>query len=202
MISSGKLSSSGVEVKLSSNDKSSKSMEEDNIEYRVGFCGENLWDSTNACYLSPEFGFLQDDYLAEEFLFSKYQLHEEKNSEFGLLNDARFNVASPPLDKCPEENAKLGENEIPSVISGTGESKKEKKFPFPLASLELLRNHSGGLRRLKRERRVMEPSNDTTCGGVGDKRLSCVEIMKIAGARFIQSSSLEVWCWITTSSLY
>ncbi|EXB71073.1 hypothetical protein L484_004208 [Morus notabilis] len=191
MISSGKLSSSGVEDKLGSNDKSSGSMEEDNIEYRVGFCGENLWDSTNACYLSPEFGFLQDDYSAEEFLFSKYQLHEEKYSEFGLLNDARFNVASPPLDKCLEEIAKLGEDEIPSVISGIGESKKENKFPFPLASLELLRNYSGGLRRLKRERRVMEPSNDSTCGEVGDKRLSCVEIMKIAGARFIQSSSLE-----------
>lgn len=138
-------------------------MEEVNNAHQVSFRGENSGESRNSYYRSPNFGFLQDDFIAEEFIFSKCQFHEQqedKNSDFGLLNDTRVDVASPTLETWFEEIAKLGENKIPNVIPD-GESEKDKEFSFPLASLQLLKNYGGGLRRLKRGRRDMEPSNLT-----------------------------------------
>ncbi|GMN73615.1 hypothetical protein TIFTF001_052206 [Ficus carica] len=113
-------------------------MEEVNNAYEVSFRGENSGESRNSYYHSPDLGFLQDDFIAEEFLFSKCQLHEQqedKYSDFGLLNDTRVDVASPTLETCLEEIAKLGENEIPTVIpDGESENVTTPHGPLQLTS--------------------------------------------------------------------
>ncbi|PON93208.1 GRAS transcription factor [Trema orientale] len=162
-------------------------MEEVNTEYRVHSYGGEKWgDSRATDYLSPDFGCHQDDISNEGFLFSKYQLkeqQEEKISDYELLNDTRVDIDSPPLETCLEEIAKLGE--IPPVISDV-EAKKKKKCPISLAALELLKNYSGGVKKMMGER-VKEPCNDKTSNEAN--KLSTDEILRIAGTRFIQSSS-------------
>nr|QFI36153.1 DELLA RGL1-like protein [Boehmeria nivea] len=145
--------------------------------------------------LCSDFSFLSEDNFSieEGFLYSKYQPQQQHDhgeiSEFGLLNDdARFNVASPPLETCLEEieNAKLGGKNVPILIQGVvDQAKKEiRQCPNEFASLELLNSYGSGLRRLKRER-VSAPK----CREVQGKRLSMDEVLRIAGARFIHSSS-------------
>lgn len=138
-----------------------------------------------------EYGFYQDDSLLEGCLFSMYEDQEqqkESSSDYGLLDDLQFDVVSPPLQMYTEEIAKLGE--IPSMIPNV-EAKKEKEYPFSLAGLELLKNYSKGFKRLN-AKGIIEPSNDIACTEVAeDRKLSTEEIIRIAGTRFIQSSSQE-----------
>lgn len=138
-----------------------------------------------------EYGLYEDDSLLEGCLFSNcgdQEQQQQSSSDYRLLDAFQFDVNSPPLQLCIEEIAKLGE--IPSMIPKV-EAEKEKAYPFSVAGLELLKNYGRGFNRLN-GKRIIEPSNDTTCTEVTEsKRLSTEEIIRIAGTRFIQSSSQE-----------
>ncbi|KAH7513465.1 hypothetical protein FEM48_Zijuj12G0202800 [Ziziphus jujuba var. spinosa] len=157
--------------------------------------GGEDWDySGNTDSHFPEHFFYNDDSVMEGCVFSKFELQEDKkvsSSEYGLLDDVQFDVVSPPLHRCIEEISKLDEiqNPIPKVEA----AKKEKGKPFPLAGLELLNNYGSGFKRLNGER-IVEPSNNEIACAKDDegRELSTEEIVRIAGTRFIQSSSQEV----------
>ncbi|XP_059435115.1 DELLA protein RGL1-like [Corylus avellana] len=166
----------GVEAKFSCSDKMVESMEEENGGKQFNFNGEEDW--------CPDFGFYKEDSSEEGFLLFKYQQQEDS----GSLDDQHFDIVSPPLQTCLEEIQKLGEftTLIPQVVP-----RKEKRQPFSLASLELLNNFGNGFKRLHGDSKI-EPSNDMPCAKVEEgRKLSTEEVMRLAGANFIQSSSSQ-----------
>ncbi|XP_038697296.1 DELLA protein RGL1-like [Tripterygium wilfordii] len=69
--------------------------------------------------------------------------------------------------------------------------KKENRYPQSLASLELLTSQGRGFKRLNGGR-IIEPRSESICMKESIRRLSTVEIMKVASERFIQSFSGKV----------
>ncbi|KAL5541945.1 hypothetical protein UlMin_009655 [Ulmus minor] len=195
MSSSKEFGFGAVQDKLSSSDKDFQSLEEVNAGFEVHFYGKEGWGDSRAIdFHFPDFEFYEDDSLAKQVLFSKYreQEHQQQRfSEYGLLGEqeTQFEAFSPPLEACLTEIAKLGEL---SSVNQDVEAKKDKEYLFSLASLELLNNYGNGVRRLMGER-VIEPSNvdDSSFAEVVDRKFSTEEILRIAGARFVQSSSQE-----------
>jgi hypothetical protein len=114
------------------------------------------------------------------------------DEELGLSwsNDPQSSFMSPPLETCLEEISKL--RGIESGIGDLLEHNKEKQLPFSLASLQLLQKYGNGLKRLNDIERRIEPNIDPSTPKVKKQELSTEEIMKIAGARFIQSSNTDV----------
>ncbi|XP_038719190.1 DELLA protein RGL1-like [Tripterygium wilfordii] len=86
------------------------------------------------------------------------------------------------MEGCPEEIAKLGE-----IQTGV-QDVEPKKYPLSLASMELLKSHGSGLNG----ERIHEPRLEPLSMKEPTTRLSTEDIMRIAGQRFIQSSSQEV----------
>lgn len=184
MFSSGDFSFEGIQEKFSSTHKSlnSTSMEKVQFYGAEEYCGSNPVGIHSLC---QDYGYYPDEYLAEGFTFSKSQLQEQQQSisVYELFDDIpQYDSVLPPLEACLDEITKLGE--IPTEIPDVG-AKKEKGYPFSLAALELLNNHGNGFKRLKRER-IIEPSNDHQVAEE-QRSLSTEEILRIAGARFIQS---------------
>ncbi|KAF3456344.1 hypothetical protein FNV43_RR00994 [Rhamnella rubrinervis] len=168
------------------------SVEEVDIGKQSQFSGADDWENSRGIdSFFSQYGFYEDDSLLEECLLPMYEDQEqqqESSSDYGLLDDLQFDVVTPPLQICLEEIAKLGE--IPSMIPIV-ESKKEKVYPFSFAGLELLKNHSKGFKKLN-TKRIIEAGTYAACTEVSeDRRLSTEEIIRIAGTRFIQSSSQE-----------
>ncbi|XP_062104370.1 DELLA protein RGL1-like [Humulus lupulus] len=156
-------------------------------KYQFHFFGGETWEDSRDIenYLSSsDFGCVQDDhFLSEGFLFSKNQLMElpeEQISDYELLNDTRETVDSPSLEICLEEIARF--NEIPALVSNV--ETKEEECPNSLASFEILRNYSSGLKKMNGERVMEEPSYDAPSSE--EKKLSTDDILRIAGTRFIQ----------------
>ncbi|CAK7326363.1 unnamed protein product [Dovyalis caffra] len=104
-------------------------------------------------------------------------------------SDPLSSIMSPPLKTCLEEISKFRENE--NGIGDLLEPNKEKQLPLSLASFELLKKYGNGLKRLNDERQI-EPNGDPPSPMVVKQELSTEEIMRIAGARFIHSSSADV----------
>ncbi|GLT99002.1 hypothetical protein SLE2022_164730 [Rubroshorea leprosula] len=131
----------------------------------------------------------QDDSMEEEILFFKFQQQKQQVQSFsgyGLLDEHWFDIDSPPIQTNVQEITKLGG--IPNGIGGV-ETKKEKKHPFSLASLELLNRYRT---RLNREGRIERGHDTTTCKRKPNRDLSTEEIMSVAGEMFIQSSHLNL----------
>ncbi|KAJ4722033.1 DELLA protein [Melia azedarach] len=179
-----------VPDKLSSTENSFVSVERGIIGKQFNSYGvEDSGESGAIDSFYSDYGFYQGVSSEQGFLFSKYQQREQSVSSYELPDNLRFDIPSPPIQTCLEEIPKHGE--IPSGVQEVVEPKKEKQFPFSLASLELLKNYGSGFKRLKGERRI-EPNNDMAFTKVESRKLSTEEIMKIAGERFIRSSSRAV----------
>eukprot|EP00257_Ricinus_communis_P025717 XP_025013131.1 DELLA protein RGL1 [Ricinus communis] len=136
------------------------------------------------------YGFYQAVTFQEGLLFSKYQQQEHKSEQYlnyEVFDDQRFDIFSPPFQTCLQEIEKL-DDEIPSGIQHISESKTEiqnqnqNQTCFSFASLELLKKYDNG--RINGGR-IVKPGSDAPC----TKGLSTEEVIRIAGARFIQS------CW-------
>ena len=184
-----------VQDKLSSTDNRYETLEGEIAAKQFNSYGAEDWgESGTIDQLYAHNGFYQDVSSEQGFIFSKYQQQQQQEhlySNYELLDNLRFDIASPPIQASLEEIAKFGE--IPTGTQGVVEPEKEKQFPFSSSSLELLRNYGSGFKRLNRERRI-EPSNDknTTFTKVESRKLSVEEIMRIAGERFIRSCSRAV----------
>lgn len=127
------------------------------------------------------FGFYQKESSEEVFLLSKYQQQEMQHVSFaghGLVDDLQFHIGSPRLQTCLEEISKVGES---STLILYNEPKNQKQQPFSL----LLNKHEN---RLNGDR-IVEQSHGMPRTMVEDRKLSAEEIMRLAGAKFIQSSS-------------
>ncbi|XP_022761269.1 DELLA protein RGL1-like [Durio zibethinus] len=178
---------------LSSSNKDFQSFELCNRGKQSNFYREEYWGETGGIdSLSSDYGSYRDDLLQEEgFSFSKYRPQEQQKqpftmTDYGLLDGVSFNAASPPLQTCLEEIAKLGQ--MPSGIQNVAETKEEKQYPFSLSSLGLLNNYGSGFKRLNGERRIEEVDDITVFTKKEDRKLSTEEVMRIAGEMFILSS--------------
>eukprot|EP00257_Ricinus_communis_P026491 XP_025013905.1 DELLA protein GAI1 [Ricinus communis] len=162
-----------------------KSMDEGNTRTQSSFYGVEEWGE------SSDNGLYQNNQWEEELLMSKYDQQDQQQNSFGdymHLDDLRFGILSPPLQKCYQEITQLDE-----IQSGIREvkSKKENPYAFPLASLELLKSHTNGFNQLN-SMRMLEPNKFDSSIKVVGQELSTEDIMRIAGARFLQSSCHDV----------
>ncbi|GMN55189.1 hypothetical protein TIFTF001_024293 [Ficus carica] len=175
---------------LSSIDSSFNGIEEMNSQ--VHFNGAEEWSDFGA-YPSLLFdnGNYQDEFHLED------QQHQQSVSVNGMLgDDHRYDTVPPSLEACLEETtANIIGDEIAATTLAPQDVgvKKGKGYPFSLAALELLNNYGSGFKRLKGER-IIEPikygnhGNNVEAEAAEDRR-SAEEILRIAGARFIQSYS-------------
>ncbi|KAK6913692.1 Transcription factor GRAS [Dillenia turbinata] len=148
----------------------------------VGKCGEEefLW-SDFGCYQSCE---------AEE-RFAKHQQEEEESlvySGFGNLDAFNFDVLSPPIQLCQKEILKLNEVQTQTMISEFTGTRTERPRSDPFASLGLLTHFGGGFKRMNSNKASISNNHDNLTS-LRSQELSSVKIMRMAGARFIPSSS-------------
>ena len=117
----------GVADKLSSYNKDFESFEGSNRGKQSSFYGAKDWGETGGIdFLTSDFGFYRDDSLEEGFSFSKYRPQEQQQqpfTDYGLLDGVSFTAASPPIQTCLEEIAKLGQ--IPTGIQDVAETNEE-----------------------------------------------------------------------------
>ncbi|KAJ8766297.1 hypothetical protein K2173_022356 [Erythroxylum novogranatense] len=137
-------------------------------------CGE----SAGFGVLCPDGSLYQDVPCKQSMVFSKHhhQQQEQAIFEYQVLDEGRFNMVLPQIERYRKD------------IYGGVEPEKDKRDSDSLASLELLKSHGKGFNRLNRKR-ILELSNDTACKKQAFQELSTEEIIRIAGTRFIQSST-------------
>ncbi|KAF5455391.1 hypothetical protein F2P56_024970 [Juglans regia] len=127
-----------------------------------------------------EYGFHQGEMAKKVDYFLKDKLliqHQQPIDEF------HFNALSPTTQPIQES---AGLVHIPARVSETSENNTQMPHPSPLASpLKLLTNYGSGFKKLKGEKLIKV---ETETSGTSDK-LSTVEIMKVAGARYVQFST-------------
>lgn len=109
--------------------------------------------------------------------------------DYGSLDNLQFDmvVSSPIVD------AHKFDDQIPAmtVPSRPDENYQNQNSSFPFATLDLLNNYGTGLKRLYSE---TEPEDDRQLQPTDDlrgRKLSTEDVMRIAGTRFIRSSSSD-----------
>ena len=121
----------------------------------------------------------QDQYLLE----LEVPQHQQPKSNDLTLDEFDFNTIFPPTQPIQEST---GLPDIPTKGSEIPEHTKQISRSYSLASLELLRNHGSGFKKLRGEK-LNNISTDET--KVGTHKLSTEEIMRVAGARYVQFST-------------
>ncbi|AES65005.1 DELLA protein 2-like [Medicago truncatula] len=140
-----------------------------NVQFSVA---EDLGDYNGIESLCSNFGFFQDDpsYQENEFLKFHHQ-QQESYQDYETFDNLHFDMVH------------------------FGDTKKDQPFyQTPLAPVDILKNYGKGFKRLlpDDEGNILHPVNDfglVTNNENEKKLLSTIEIMKMAGTRFIQSSS-------------
>ncbi|KAF8020816.1 hypothetical protein BT93_G1289 [Corymbia citriodora subsp. variegata] len=174
---------SGVEDRLSSS----------NQNYGRIIAGEGLqvpfskaedWADSGDISSFSNYRFHQSDLTRKQAPSSENQQREQlqqSSSEYGLLDNLQCDVASLPIQTCLGKTTKFAR--ISTELPDINEAGKDKPFQIPISSLELLRNHGSGFKRLTGDGEL-EPHT-----GHRKAELSTTEIMRIASAKYIQSSS-------------
>lgn len=163
-----------VQDKPSSTGKHFDSKKEVNIEKQSWLPEAEDWvKSEGVDSLSSDYGFYE-------------KLPQQSSPKYGLLDNLRFDVVSPPLQTCMEDIAEFGK--IPTSVPDI-EAKKEKESQVFLTALELLNNYGSGFQRSNAERIVESNNNEACTEVVANQGLSTEEIIRVAGARFIQFST-------------
>ncbi|KAI4378964.1 hypothetical protein MLD38_016378 [Melastoma candidum] len=138
---------------------------------------ENMEDSRDFGLLR-DFEFCESNEFDEARLFSDFQRYEEQLeaiSYHGLLDSLKYDIATPSIETCLKEIAGFGG--ISSDIRV--ECAAERSWALPLTtSLEILNRYKCGLKRMR-----------DTRDGIRAHDLSTVDMIRIAGAKFIQSST-------------
>ncbi|KAI4334959.1 hypothetical protein L6164_013654 [Bauhinia variegata] len=153
----------------------------------VQFSGAEGWgDSGGTSSLCSNFGFNPDDISEEGYLLSPHQqkdLQQMPDIDYETLDNLQFDMVPPLL----QDN--MNSDQLPSMVP-VSESINDKPCSLPLASLELLNNYGCGFKRLNGERNF-QTVDDSVATDV-ERKLSTEDIIRIAGKRFIQSSSESV----------
>ncbi|XP_065863795.1 DELLA protein RGL1-like isoform X2 [Euphorbia lathyris] len=129
---------------------------------------------------------LVDSSLEEHFL-SEYQQQESNTHGWLFYDDPSFSVFSPQQFSSWPDQSDQTQNGIQDIL----EPKKKNERPSSLASLQLLNDYANGFNSLSSERTI-EPCNVSLCTEVADRRLSTVELVSMAGERFIQSRTARI----------
>ncbi|XP_027931449.1 DELLA protein RGL1-like [Vigna unguiculata] len=111
--------------------------------------------------------------------------HQQQSyHDYGHFDDnLQFDMVSPSLQFDAQYATRV-------PLCGTTEDKPHSAIP--LASLEILKNYGKGFKRFSNEGKSLQPVVDSVATDeFGFRKLSTEDIMRIAGTRFIQSSSSE-----------
>ncbi|XP_027339666.1 DELLA protein RGL1-like [Abrus precatorius] len=152
----------------------------------VKFSGAEHWgESRGIDSLCSNFGFFPDGPSEEGYLLStneqNYHLQPSYH-DYSQFDNLHFDMVSSPLQFHKQYQP----------MASLCHPKKEKPHSTTsLASLEILKNYGKGFRRLCNEgKKTLQPV-DGLVAVTNEKKLSTEDVMKVAGTRFIQSSSSE-----------
>lgn len=112
------------------------------------------------------------------------------SSGFASLDNLCSDVVSSACQLCQEEHTKL--NNIDSEFSELLAPNEGESNAYSSVSFGLLKNRGSNSRQWDGGDKVNVPSHDTACNKVGDRKLSTNEIIRLAGEKFIKSSSVRV----------
>ncbi|XP_020205361.1 DELLA protein RGL1 [Cajanus cajan] len=158
---------------------------------KVQFSGaEDQGENGGIDSLYSDFGFFQYDPSEEGYLVStnqqKYQQLPSYHHyhDYGQLDNLQFDMVSPPLQF---------DAQFPTMAPLCDSTKDKPYSSAPLASLEILKNYGKGFKRLCNEGQTLQAVDDLAMAtnDVIWRKLSTEDIMRIAGTRFIQSSSSD-----------
>ncbi|XP_061344773.1 DELLA protein RGL1-like [Gastrolobium bilobum] len=174
---------SGVEDKYSSSNDSLWATEGLNEVKKVHFSGAEDWGESSG------FGFIPNDPTEDEGYLLSTKYHQQPSYEdYGPLDNLQFDMVSPPLQPYLGENIQFDEQN-PTMVP-LCDPTKDKYNSTHLTSLEILKNYGKGFKRLCDEGKNMQPVDDLALVKNEDgRKLSTEDVMRIAGTRFIQSSS-------------
>jgi len=150
-----------------------------NVQFSVA---EDLGDCNGTEFLCSNFGFFQDDPLQEEGLLKYYHQQQQPYQDYETFDNLNFDMVHFDEQRCPTR------------ILPFCDTKKDNQYyqPSPLTPVDILKNYGKGFKRLlPDEGKVLHPVNDfdLVTDNENESKLSAGDIMKIAGTRFIQSSS-------------
>lgn len=144
--------------------------------------------------INSDFGFFPNDPSQEGYLLStnqqKYQL-QPSYKDYGELDNLQFDMVS--LSAPLQFDAKFPTAMVP--ICDTSKDKPHSTSTTtttPLAPFEILNNYGKGFKRLCNEsNKTLQPLDDlaVVTNEVTWRKLSTEDVIRIAGTRFIQSSS-------------
>jgi len=182
------VSFSTVDENSSSSNDMIWSTEELNEINKVQFSGaedHRVYGGIDSFFSNFEFS---PDYSSEEgnLLSTNQEKYHQQQlyNDYGHLEDIlQFDMVSPPLQF---------DAQYPTKVQLCGTTKHEPHSTIPLASLEILKNYSKGFKRLSNEGKSLQPVVDSVATNEFVlRKLSTEDVMRIAGTRFIQSSSSE-----------
>ncbi|KAL2341683.1 hypothetical protein Fmac_009623 [Flemingia macrophylla] len=140
--------------------------------------------------LNSDFEFFSYDPSDERHLqFTNQQKYQQLPSyhDYGELDNLQFDMAPPPLQF---------DALFPTMVPLCDSTKGMPYSATPLASLEILKHYGKGFKRLCNEGQTLQPIDDLAM--ITDEFIwrypSTEDIMRIAGTRFIQSSSSDSEC--------
>ncbi|KAK6925025.1 Transcription factor GRAS [Dillenia turbinata] len=102
---------------------------------------------------------------------------------FGIQDGSDTNLLPPSFGFCSQVIRDLGDSVDALAIPELAESQSQNHQQYPISSLELLNNFGSGVKRLN------IGFLNTPSFRKNGRELSTIEIMMLAGAKFIQSSS-------------
>ncbi|KAM5575959.1 DELLA protein RGL1-like [Rosa sericea] len=158
-----------------------------------------ILDNFNLETVSSQHGFYHANKTGEDHQHHHYQQQKQhsKSSSSNLENFSSFDFtfSSGQVTQPVEDGARFTH----SQIGGSDIVETNKKMPPPqssLATLELLNSYGSAFKKLKGERQRSskvvqgkEIDQNSTYVVSGKQKLSIEEVMRVAGARFVQFSS-------------
>lgn len=180
---SAEYSFSGVEDRLSSSSRSyGRIIAGEGLQ--VPFSEAEDWGESGGISSFSEYGIHHGDLTRKQAPFSENQQQEQLQQSFwdyGRLDNLRCDAPSLPVQTCPDEINKFAR--MSTELQDIDEARKDKPFQISISSLELLRNDGCKFKRTARDG-VLEPHTEHR-----KAELSTSETMRIASAKYIQSSS-------------
>ncbi|XP_030528090.1 uncharacterized protein LOC115739223 [Rhodamnia argentea] len=150
---------------------------------QVPFSEAEYWgESRDICSFS-DYGFHHSDLTRKQAFLSENQQQEQQQSftDYGLLDNLRCDVASLPIQTCLDRMAKF--TRISTGLQDINEARKDKPFMFSVTLFELLRTYGSRFKRLTGNG-ILKPHTERR-----KVELSTSETMRIASAKYVQSSS-------------
>ncbi|WCJ23329.1 GRAS family transcription factor family protein [Euphorbia peplus] len=166
-----------VQYQLNSAILTSESMEKGNGEHC--YAAENSRKSQGVDSHFSDRGFNQNTSLLDDLIFFNHQPQPFLDYDFG--SESNYHIAPRPvLQTCSEQTAELGR-----LLTGKQDAHQDQPR-FASVSLELLKTHVKGMKRLSSEG-VIKSTIDPSTIDASNMGYSTEKIMRVARERFMQS---------------